>query len=243
VTAAALTGVVRSEWIKLRSLRSTVGAHAGTAVVLTALYATYLTLPGGSGADAALTALLLAELLVAGTAVLAAAGEYSAGTARATFTAVPRRSLVLVGKLVVHAGAVLVLLALGAGVGGVAAAVAAPEATGSPLDPVVVRAALGTLLALVCIVALGLSAGVLTRSPAAGLGLVFLLLVVPVVVVTVPEMTAFLPGRAVHGLVLPAGPVPDEAHLLPPWAAALVLTGWAACSLLLAAAVLRRRDV
>ena len=243
MTAGPLTGVVRSEWVKLRSLRSTAGAYAGIAVVLAASCATYLTLPGGSGADAALTALLLAELLVGGTAVLAGAGEYSAGTARSTFTAVPRRTLVLAGKLVVHAGAVLVLLALGAAAGGVTAAVAAPEATGSPLDPVVVRAVLGTLVALVCIVALGLSAGVLTRSPAAGLGLVFLLLVVPVVVVTVPEVTAFLPGRAVQGLVLPAGPVPAEAGLLPPWAAALVLTGWAAGSVLLAATVLRRRDV
>ena len=155
----------------------------------------------------------------------------------------PRRPLVLVGKLVVHAGAVLVLLALGAGVGGVAAAVAAPEATGSPLDPVVVRAALGTLLALTCIVALGLAAGVLTRSPAAGLSLVFLLLVVPVVVVTAPEVTAFLPGRAVHGLVFSGDLVPAEAHLLPPGSAALVLTGWAAGSVLMAATVLRRRDV
>ena len=243
MTAGVLAGVVRSEWVKLRSLRSTVGTYLAIAVVLVALHGTFLTLPTGSGPDAALTALLLVELLVAGVAVLATGGEYSAGTARSTFTAVPRRSLVLAGKLLVHGGTVLALLLAGALVGAAVAAVAAPEATGSPLDPVVLHAALGALLTLVCVVALGLSAGVLTRSPAAGLGLVFLLLVVPVVVVTAPEVTAFLPGRAAHGLVFPGDLAPAEAKLLPPEAAALVLSGWAAGSVLLAATVLRRRDV
>jgi ABC-2 type transport system permease protein len=241
VTAGALTGVVRSEWIKLRSLRSTVTSYAAVGVALVALFATYLTLPGGTGDNAALTALLLAELLVASTAAIAGAGEYSAGTARATFTAVPRRRLVLTGKLAVHTGTVLVLLVLAAGLGWTLAPVAAPDAAGSPLDPVVVRAALGTVLALASVVVVGVCAGMLTRSPAAGLTATFVLLVVPVIVVTAPQVTAYLPGRAVEALVLAARPA--EAHLLGPWAAAAVLVGWAAAAALLAGAALRRRDV
>jgi ABC-2 type transport system permease protein len=236
VTAGALTGVVRSEWVKLRSLRSTVAGYAAIGVVLVALYGIFLTLPAGTSGDPAFTALLVAELLVAGVAVLATAGEYSAGTARSTFTA-----RVLTAKLVAHACVLLVLTALAAAVGWTSAAVAVPEAAGSPLDPVVLRAGLGTALALGCVVVLGMSAGLLTRSPAAGLTAAFLVLVVPVVVVTAPEVTAYLPGRAVVALVL--APRPAEAHLLPTWTATLVLGAWSAGSAVVAAAALRHRDV
>ena len=237
-----IAGVLRSEWVKLRSLRSTVAGYAVVAAVLVALCATYLTLPGGgTGVDAAFTALLLTELLVAGVAVLAGAGEYGAGTARSTFTAVPRRTRVLAGKLVVHAGTVLVLLPAAAALGWTLAAVAAPDATGSPLDPLVRHAAGGTVLALGSVAVLGVSVGMLTRSAAGALAVSFLLLLAPVLVVTAPQVTAYLPGRAVQALVLPAGPA--EAQLLAPWAAAPVLIGWAAGAALLAGAVLRRRDV
>ncbi|MBB3674989.1 hypothetical protein [Modestobacter versicolor] len=238
---AGLSGAVRSEWVKLRSLRSTVACYAVIATVLVALYGLYLLLPEAGGYDSALTALLLAELLVAGTAVLAGAGEHSAGTARTTFTAVPRRARVLLARFVVHTGAVVALLVLAAAVGWSVAAVAAPDAVHGPAHPLVLRAALGTVLALGCVVVLGVAVGMLTRSPAAGLTTTFVLLVVPVVVVTAPEVTAYLPGRALQALVLP--PAPPEAHLLPPWAAGLVLVAWAAGSAVLAGVVLRRRDV
>jgi ABC-type transport system involved in multi-copper enzyme maturation permease subunit len=236
-----LAGAVRSEWVKLRSLRSTAAAYAAVAVVLVALDCIVLTLPEGTSDDPVLTAFLLGELLVAGIAVLATAGEYSAGTARTTFTAVPRRLPVLVAKLVVHNGTLLTLLVLAAAVGWTLTSVAAPDAAGSPLDPVVRQAVLGSMLALCCVVVLGASAGSLTRSPATGLTAVFVLLVVPVVVVTQPAVSAYLPGRAVLAMVL--GDQPAEAQLLAPWTAAAVLVGWAAGAAVLAAGSLRRGDV
>ena len=239
--AATWSGAVRSEWVKLRSLRSTVAAYAAIGIVLTALCGLCLTLPGGTADDPVFAALALAQLLVAGVAVLATAGEFSAGTARATFTAVPRRVPVLTGKLVVHAGAVLGVLLLAAVVGGVLATVGAPDAAGRPLDPVVLRAVGGTALALLCVVSLGVAAGLLTRSPAAGLTATLVLLVLPVVVVTAPQVTAYLPGRAALGLVFSDHPA--EAHLLPGAVATAVLVAWAAASTLLAAVALHRRDV
>lgn len=238
--AGAWSGAVRSEWVKLRSLRSTVTAYAGIGLVLAALCGLCLTLPGGS-TDPVFTALLLAEMLVAGVAVLAAAGEFSAGTARSTFTAVPRRTPVLAGKLLAHGGALLAVLAAAAVAGGTAAALGAPEATGSPLDPLVLRAVGGTALTLLAVVVLGVSAGLLTRSPAGGLAAVFALVVLPVVVVTAPEVTAYLPGRAAQALVFTGAP--PEAHLLPGPAAAAVLLAWCAVSVGSATAVLHRRDV
>lgn len=239
--AGAWSGALRSEWVKLRSLRSTVVAYAAVAAALTALCGFSLTLPGGAGDDAVFTALLLAELVVAGVAVLAAAGEFSAGTARSTFTAVPRRTPVLAGKLVVHSGAVLTVLALAAAIGGTAAAVVDPAATGSPLDPVVLRAVGGTALGLVSVVAVGLAAGMLTRSPAGGLTAALTLVVLPVVVVTYQEVTAYLPGRAVLALVF--APHSADSRLLPPAAAAAVLVGWAVLATGVAGVALRRRDV
>ncbi|WP_299951525.1 hypothetical protein [uncultured Modestobacter sp.] len=239
--AGAWSGAVRSEWVKLRSLRSTVTAYAAIAAVLAALCGLCLTLPGGGTEDPVFAALLLAELLVAGVAVLAAAGEFSAGTARSTFTAVPRRTPVLVGKLLAHGGALLAVLAVAAVAGGTAAAIGAPEAAGSPLDPLVLRAVGGTALTLLGVVVLGVSAGLLTRSPAGGLAAVFALVVLPVVVVTAPEVTAYLPGRAAQGLVFTGAP--PEAHLLPGAAAAAVLVAWAVVAAMAAATVLRRRDV
>ncbi|MCZ2848833.1 hypothetical protein [Modestobacter sp. VKM Ac-2978] len=239
--AGAWSGAVRAEWVKLRSVRSTVASYAAIVAVLAVLGGTWLTLPDGDGAGAVFTALLLAELLVAATAVLAAAGEFSAATARSTFIAVPRRTLVLTAKLAVHGGAVLVLLVLGAAAGTVLATLTAPEVAGSPLDPLVLRAAAGTALALVCVVALGIAAGMLTRSPAGGVGVTLALLVLPAVVVTAPRVTAFLPGRAVEALVF--ADRPPAAHLLPPMAAVAVLVGEAVVAVLVAAVVLRRRDV
>ena len=237
----AWSGAVRSEWVKLRSLRSTVAAYAGIGLVLTALCGLCLTLPGGTADDPVFSALALAELLVACVAVLATAGEFSAGTARVTFAAVPRRVPVLTGKLAVHAGAVLGVLLLAAVVGGITATVGAPDAAGSPLDPLVLRAVGGTALALLCVVALGTALGLLTRSPAGGLTAALTLLVLPIVVVTAPEVTAYLPGRATLGLVFTEHSA--EAHLLPGPVAAVVLLGWAVAATLLAAVVLRRRDV
>ena len=239
--AGAWSGAVRAEWVKLRSLRSTVAAYAAVAVVLTALCGLCLTLPDRAAADSAFTALLLAELLVAGVAVLTVAGEFSTGTARSTFTAVPRRTPVLTGKLAVHGATVLTLLVLAAVAGGTLATVAVPEAAGSPLDPAVLRAVGGTALSLACVVAIGVAVGTVTRSPAGGVTLALTLLVLPVLVVTAPQVTAFLPGRAVQALVF--APRPPEAHLLPAGAAAAVLVGWAVLGTVLATVALRRRDV
>jgi len=81
VSAVTLNRVVRSEWLKLATLRSTVVSYLAIALAMVLVAAVHLTLPGSQDADAgnaALTGLLLVELLVGITGVLAASGEYSA---------------------------------------------------------------------------------------------------------------------------------------------------------------------
>ncbi len=242
--SVGLSGVVRSEWIKACSLRSTLACYGAIAATLVGVCGAYLTLPktpDGSGAAAAFTGLLLVELLVGATAVLAASAEYSAHTARSTFAAVPQRPQVLVAKAVVAAGLVAVLLAVASVSAVVAANVVAPAAVGPVTDGLVIRAVAGTAFALCAVVVLGVSAGFLTRSAAGGIGLLFLLLFLPVVVVTAPEVTAFLPGRAVQAVVLTGAP--PDAGLLSLWPAVATLAGWSLVGAAVAAAALRRRDV
>jgi len=71
-----------------------------------------------------------------------------------------------------------------------------PDAVGPVTDGLVVRAVAGTAFALCACRGAGVSAGFLTRSAGGGICLLFLLLSLPVVVVTAAEVTAFLPHRA-----------------------------------------------
>lgn len=243
-TGVTFGRVIHSEGVKLLGLRSTVAGYALIWAGMVALCGACLTLPvatDGTGENAALTALLLVELLVGSTCVLAATGEYSARTARSTFTAVPRRLTVLLAKIVLHAGVVVALLLSAAVVARVAAGLVAPASIGGLADPAVLRSVLGSCLSLAMVAGMGVGAGVLTRSAAAGIGVVAVLTVLPAVVVTAPEVTAYLPGRAVMGLVLP-DPFPGAA-LLSPVAAGVVLTAWAVAVATAGGIALRRRDV
>jgi hypothetical protein len=100
--------VIRSEWIKLRSVRSswlmpgaTVLGIAGVGLLVA--YATKAHWSASSATDfnpvnQTLIGVNLAELAIGVLGVLVASGEYATGMIRATFTAVPRRLPVLVAK-------------------------------------------------------------------------------------------------------------------------------------------------
>jgi ABC-2 type transport system permease protein len=243
VTGTTLLRVARSEAIKLRTLRSSVASYAAAGVAMVAVVGVYLTIPVSSGdaaRNAALTGLLLLELLVGITGVLAAAGEYSARTIRSTFIAVPSRVRVLGAKLFVHAGLVAILLAGATLSAVIAGALFASAQVGSLTDGGVIRALLGTALALCGVSVLGVAAGMLTRSAAGAIGILFVMMFLPVIVVVAPDATAFLPGRAAQAIVFsnPSG----EPGLLAPAPAVAVFAAWSAIAVGAAAIVIRRRD-
>ena len=110
------TRVIRSEWTKLHSLRSTRWSLLA-AVVLTlglpALFAAVTSSHWGSmnpheradrhPLDIALAGVNLSQLAIGVLGVLVITGEYSTGMIRASFTAVPKRLPVLWAKIVVFA--------------------------------------------------------------------------------------------------------------------------------------------
>ncbi|MDG4784564.1 ABC transporter permease subunit [Micromonospora sp. WMMD1102] len=253
--------VVRSEWTKLCSLRST-WLTLGTVLLLAVGLAGAIGYgvrrsvqsgepppdPAGTVAVAFLPMDFL--MLVVGVfGVIQITGEYGSGAIRATLTAVPRRWPVLAAKAVALAGATVPVLAVSCLGAFLACQVGlGSSASASLADPGVPRAIAGAAGSAVLMGLLGLGIGAMLRHTAGAItALVVLLMVAPVLVGPVlpgereEEVLKFVPalaGQAMYALDAEAAPF----EMLSPGAAAATLVGWAALLLLGGIAVLGRRD-
>ncbi len=252
--------VVRSEWTKLHSLRSSritlivaVGLVIGLGVLVAlvsvgtwnavdeAHRATY------NAVERSLSGIYFGQLAFGVLGVMLVTGEYSTGMVRATFAAVPRRLPVLWAKLAVFLAVTLALGTLACLVAFLAGQeIFASKQVGASLgDPGVPRAVLGAGLFLAGIGAFGVGLGALLRNTAAGIAtLTGLLFVAPVIVDALPRRWAdavgpYLPANA-GAAMASAG---DHAGGLTPWAGLAVLAAWVAVAIGLAAIMLMRRDV
>jgi ABC-2 type transport system permease protein len=217
-------GILRSEWIKLRSLRSTYWCflfilviNIGFAVLLSWAIGSARG-PGGQGVkvpdspDTAMTVvtsgLLLSSLLSAVLGALVITGEYGTGMIKSTFSADPRRLGALFGKALVF-GVTAFIVGLVSMVGGALAAVPGlshNNITFDWSDGHVWLALVGGagFLTLAGLLAFGLGAIVRVSAGgiAAGIGLLFVLPIVGSIVegVTnakwVSNIMAFLPSNA-----------------------------------------------
>ena len=178
---------IRSEWVKLRSLRSTWLMLAGlfSAIVAFGLISAAVASgqvsspgqgPAFSGTSPLQTVLSGANfgvLLVAVMGVLVGAREYSSGMIRTSLAAVPRRWPVLLGKVVTFVAVVTPVTLAGiliAFFGGTAILTDAGVASVSWSDPDVASYVIGTVGYLVGIGVLGVALGMLLRGIGAGLG-------------------------------------------------------------------------
>lgn len=246
--------VVRSEWVKFRTLRSTWSVLAGAVVglvVIAAIIAYNTRDPAGlapedSAPSATLQGYYLGQLLIASLGVLVVSGEYSTGMIRSTFAAVPRRLPVLVGKIVVFTTVVLTAMVVAAFAAFlVAQAVTSRYRTAYSLStPGALRVVLGTAGYLTMVGLIGAALGWIVRStPGALVGVAALVLVLPVVFGNLfgswgRSVAAYLPAGAGASF---ATSVPDPGSLHP-WPGFLVLLAWVVGSSVLAAVLLRRRD-
>ncbi len=205
--------VVRSEWTKFRSLRSTwwsiamtVLVAVGVGVLVSAFAASSHNASTAPATIAGRTQLggVISQLAVGVLAVLFISGEYGTGMIRSSLIAVPRRLPVLWAKLGVFAAAALPVT-LVSSLAAYALGQLVWHAHGRPAaslgDPVVARVVFG---AAVCIVLTGLCAlaiGTLVRSTAGALTtMVGLFFVLPTLAGLMPERIAdlsrFLPSNA-----------------------------------------------
>jgi hypothetical protein len=249
--------VLRNEWVKLRSLRSTAVTLA-TAVAL--MVAMGWLIGWGTNAnwsdsspeeratfspvDVTLAGYYLAQLAVGVLGVLMVTGEYATGMVRATFGAVPRRLPVLWAKSTLYAGVTFVLMLPA----GFAAFVGGQELLGTHgttlSAPGAVRAVLGVAgyLALIGVLSVGL--GFVVRSTGGGVAILSgLLLLVPTLGLLLPSswrdhLLPYLPSNA-GSTMFGASTAPDA---LSATTSLLVLLAWVGAALLGATLVLRRRD-
>jgi hypothetical protein len=251
--------VLHSEWVRLRSVRSTWITMLVTAVIVIGLAALfcygYVSHPRGAvvdrqGFDPALRSLagtFLAQLAVGVLGVLVVTAEYSTGVIRATFTAVPRRMTVFAGRLVmftVASFAVLIPMALVAFA--IGQSILSRDDAGTTLGaPHVLRAVVGCALYLVAIGLLGMGLGWLIRHTAGAIvTLVGVLFVLPLIIVFFPQpwpnrLEKWLPGGAGQSILHTV----RESNSLAPWAGYGVLMIYVAVVLVVAALLLRARDV
>jgi len=251
-----LRRVIRSEWIKfwtLRSTRAVLGAAIAGMLVL-ALVVAYNTRHLTSNLQAndiapssTLQGYYLAQLLIGALGVLFVSGEYGTGMIRSTLVAVPRRLPVLWAKLVVFVTVTAVSMIVISVVAFVCAqALLSHYRTGFSLgDPGVLRVVIGTGVYLTLVGMIGGALGWIVRStPGALVAYFAVVLVLPVLFGEAlgnwgKEVAQFLPDQAGASF---STSIPDSSYSLSPWVGLLVLAGWVAVALAIAAGVLRRRD-
>ncbi|MGK3206600.1 ABC transporter permease [Amycolatopsis sp. MEPSY49] len=253
--------VLRSEWTKLWSLRST-WITLGLGLVFLVAFGLISAARYQSGVSsgqpldddfANATALSLslfgtnfAQLALGVLGVLVTAGEYSTGMIRSTLTGVPRRLPVLWSKsavygvvaLLVGVAGVFIAFVIGSGI------VAATPAAMTLSQAGVVRSLLGAGLYLSLIGVLGVALGALLRSVAGGISvLVAALMLIPGLVSLLPaswqdDISPYLPSNAGQSMFA----LTHDATSLSPAAGLLVFLGWTVLLLGGAAYRLARSD-
>lgn len=243
--------VVRSETIKLFSLRSTwwsLGVTAVLAIGISLMMAwASRSFSGGFEPVMAIIAPMQFTMLVAGIlGAMAVTGEYSTGMIRSTLTAEPRRGAVVLAKALVVAVALAVTTVITSTVS-VLATIPVFSGTGidwSDPDSSIVPLALG-VLAMACIAVLGLGWGFIIRNGAGAIAAtVGLLFVLPIVLslfslggeawAWIVDLGQYLPAHAAQ--VVTSGSSDDF------WVGLLTLVGWPAAALVGGWMVLRTRD-
>jgi ABC-2 type transport system permease protein len=253
-------GVLSSEWTKLTSVRSTVWTLLVTALAGVGLGAIVTSAQAArwSGRTLAerltfdptrssLAGLLFAQLAVGVLGVLVVSAEYSTGTIRATFSAVPRRPLVLMAKVALFGavallvGEVVSFVAFGVG----QSILSGKTPTASLADPSVVRAVAGGGLYLAALGLLALGLATIIRHTAAAIStFVGALLILPIIAAVLPSSFADDVGRFLPQNI---GTVMISAHYhgsdpFGPWTSFALLCAYAAVALIVGGILLVRRD-
>lgn len=252
-----MTGLIASEWLKIRSVRSTPFLLVGGGVILLAIavLATAAAVSFWDDAPASVRAnvepvgagiaegIILGPLIFGTFGALAVTGEYATRSIRTSLVAVPQRPAFLLAKAAVVLGLGLVASLVTVFVMyGTAQVIVGDRPIGAPLD-LALRDLLSWVDALTMVALLGLGIGTVLRSTAGSIvTVVGLVYVLPQVADLFADPWA---GRLVSVTVIGlrsqlTGGVEDPTFT--PFVAALLLAAWAVVPLVLAGAVLHRRD-
>jgi ABC-2 type transport system permease protein len=252
-------GIIRSEWIKLKSVRSTSWSFALMVLAsfgMATIMSSSLHLEGAGTLSSAEQATFLVQastfgaffgqLIAAVLGVLVMSGEYSTGMVKSTLTAVPRRLGALWAKAIVLLVSTFVVGAV-AGIGSFL--IASPILAGQGLhaslfDVNVIVPLLGSALYLALVAVFALGIGTILRSSAGGIAAALgIILLLPIVLQMIPadwahDALPYLLSNAGMGMFgMSMGSVALEW-----WQNLLIVIGWVAVSQAVAALLLKRRD-
>jgi ABC-2 type transport system permease protein len=250
--------VLLAEWTKFRTVRSTAWSLGVATLLMLAvpLIPAFVTLHhwhqheslDASPLDIALPGVYIAQLAIAVLGVLVITPEYSTGSIRSTFTAVPKRLPVLWAKLVDYAMVTIALMVPAVLVSFFetqAILSDIPQLQVSFTSPGIARCVLMAAVYVMLVGVFALALGAIVRSTAGSISLfagIFFVL---------PPLT-FALGSTWRDAILKY--LPSEAGIqlfalhhgsdtLSPLAGGLVLAGYCAAAIAIAAFLLRRRDV
>ncbi len=250
--------VTRSEWIKASTLRSTwytllfaIVGMVGIAVAIA--WATIAfwddmdaeTQASFDAVSVSLGGAILAQLVIAVLGVQIITGEYSTGMIRASLAAVPRRLMVLFGKITISALLSFIVSIIACFAAFFVAQMILGDEGVSLDSPGALRAVLGTAFNLTALGIMAPAVGFMARSTAGGLGIILgILLVLPVIGSMLPfdwvnDLMEYLPSNA--GAALMATDANPAA--ISPLAGLICMCVWIVVFVVGAAVLLQRRDV
>ena len=257
---AGLPGALRSEFTKLRSVRSTYWTLLALVVVSigigAAISAGSANQPhsAGDGFDATQVSLIaffeLGQLVIAVLGALTITSEYSTGMIRTSLTAMPRRGTVYAAKAAVFGAVALVVSLVTSFLAffvGQAILHGTVHATLS--QPDVLRAIVGSALFVTVVGLIAFGVGAIIRHSAGAITTVIgMMFIIPIIVQVLPQtwrydLIRFLPdsaGRVISITVMPSGG--EVYHMWSAWPQFAVTAVYAVVLLAIGAYLFRKRD-
>ena len=259
----SFVGCLRSEWTKLCSVRSTIWSLVATAVLTLAICVLATGTEAGRWAHAnagnrlafdptslSLAGFLFGQLSIGVLGVLMVSAEYSTGTIRATFGAIPNRILVLAAKVTVFSAVAFVLgeiLSFASFyIGQAILSGSTPTATLGQAG--VLRAVIGGGLFLTVLGLFALGLGTIVRHSAGAITVfVGIFFVVPLIVETLPSgikdtVGKYLPDNIGATMTTVKQGFRTDVPTFSPWVSFGLLCAYAAAALLIGGVLLARRD-
>jgi ABC-2 type transport system permease protein len=259
---AGFGGTLRSEFTKIRSVRSTYWTLLVLLVISVGIGAaicagTAANWNQTSAADRATfdaTQVSIAGLFFLGQLVIVVFGamvltaEYSTGMIRTSLTAMPRRVTIYAAKALVFAIVALVVTLVAAFIAFFLgqALLSSTHASATLSGPNVLRAVIGSALYVTLCGLFAFAAGSIMRHTAATItSIIGLLFVIPILAHLLPsswynDIARWLPDSA--GSAISATVAPQDSHLFSPWGQFTVFAVYTAILLIVGGFLFRRRD-
>jgi ABC-2 type transport system permease protein len=255
---AAVTQVLRSEWTKIRSVRSTVWTLGIAVVVTVGLGVLICTLVSNDfdsmsvrdrltfdPTNVSFAGMGLGQLAMIVFGVLVVSNEYSTGMIRTSLAAVPQRATFLFSKLLVATVLVFVVGVATSFVTFFAGQAVLGDHRAHLGDPGVLRAVIGGGLYMTLIALFSMAVAAMLRSPMLSLGILmpFFFLISNILgnVSATRKVGHYLPDQAGQKVMQVVSPADNDVPY-GPWGGLAIMIAWVVVALVCGFVLMKKRD-